>query len=207
VTRWLQPLLALLCATVAADAIASDKLRCGKKPPKWATVEDIHMSGPSPADGATPVYYQYLGHAGTRLYLRPADVTRTIDDLIERHKARGWGSDTTALERLATEIARDQPLSDHTDLGKYSLRDPAFHITLQYVLSEALRRGRASIGDDWYFRADASGKVTTPGGVSWQMIRYDTLRLYSDNADEPTFIRMFCTTDGFELWQMQYQIE
>jgi hypothetical protein len=206
-TRWLPSLLAFCCAMATADAIAGDKLQCGKKPPKWATVEDIHMTGPSPSDGATPVYYQYLDRARDRLFLRPADLARTIDDLIALRKARVWGNDTTDLEKLAKEIARDQPLSDHTDLGKYSLREPALHSTVEYVLSEALRRGRASFGDDWYFRADASGKVTSAGGATWQMTRYDTVRMYSDNADDPTFIRLFCSTNGYELWRMEYQIE
>ena len=205
--RGLPWLLTLCCAAATAGAISVDKLKCGKKPPDWAKVEDIRMAGPSPGEGATPAYYQYLDRARSRVYLRPADVARTIDDLITLRKTRGWGSDTTSLEKLAKEIARDQPLSDHSDLGKYPLRDPAFHTTLQYVLSEALRRGRASFGDDWYFHADGSGKVTTASGATWQMKRHETVRLYSDNADDPNLIRLFCSVDGHELWRMEYQID
>ena len=153
------------------------------------------MSGPRPDEGGVPVYYYQAPKY--RIFMRTADVQRTLRELAEESRSHPNPEISRRYVAQAEEVDKDQPLRDHTDLSHFALRDPYWDVP--YLVSEMLRRGRASVGDQRYF------KRSSTSAVAGQSDDLKMLRLYAW-GDEAPVERKFCSMEGVEVFDMAYEI-
>jgi hypothetical protein len=187
--------IGLIAALALAGISMAGEPGCGKRPGKNVIVSDISLDGPRSDEGTTPVFYAYASDGWNRIYARPADVLRTIDDMIAEAEAMTGPGHAPSLRDLAAEISKDLPLPDHTDLGKYALRAPGMGVTVSYVISDLLKRGRVSIGPVQHFMAHRSDFDS--GTTSIRMLAL------GDGAS--VWSRLYCK-GPVRLYYMQYQI-
>ena len=185
--------LSCLLAFVSADALA----KCG--PSKWPKRAEksavISLTGTARGVRAAPAFYLRSGDTHV-VYLAPDDVMARLRSFETDYRERGVMAAAERVRVYIDEVSRDLPLKEHTDLFKYSLRNPDYIVWMNATLRDLLDAGHASIGD-----AQEFGNALVP-----DMQDFPKITRIEQWGGSTEASRKYCTDGGAVLFSFQFLI-